>query len=223
VRSYTSHRQAGAGGSALEKIGKRPLIVVGAAVAALVIGVVGWRLATGGDGDSRKTGPTASVPPATVKKTDAKLTVQSVTGLDEPNPAQPGHGDTSVGRSTGAVIDGRPSTVWASETYTGADFGKYVKGVGVRLDMGRSVKVTRVRVVLAGRGGAALELRLGEAEGQTPGALRLADKESNASGTVELRNTKGTAGRYVLVWFATPTPAGFKAQISEVTVYGQPS
>jgi hypothetical protein len=31
------------------------------------------------------------------------------------------------------------------------------------------------------------------------------------------------AGRYVLVWFTTPVPQGFKAQISEVTVYGQAS
>jgi hypothetical protein len=217
--SYASHRQAEVGGIGGGKVGKRPLIAVAAGLAALLIGIVGWQLASSGNA-TPKTAPTTSAPPPATKKSDVQLTVASVSGLDDPNPAHPGHDDTAVGRATGAVIDGRPSTVWGSETYTGPNFGNYLRGLGVRLDMGKSVKVTRVKVVLAGPGGATLELRLGD--GQSPGSLQLAQKASGASGTVELHNAKGIAGRYVLVWFATPAPAGFKAQVSEVTVYGQP-
>ena len=210
----------GAGGGA-GKIGKRPLIGVAAGLAALVIGIVGWQLAQGDPGQDKKTGPTTSAAPSTAKKNEVKLIVQSASGLDDPNQAHPGHGDTSVGKGASAVFDGRPSTIWSSESYTSADFGNYVKGLGVLLDMGKSVKVSRVKVVLADRGHATLELRLGD--GQTSGTLHVAGKEPAASGTVELRNEKGIAGQYVLLWFSTPASAGFKAQIRDVTVYGQAS
>jgi hypothetical protein len=203
----------------VKSIGKRPLIAVAVGLTVLVIGIVGWQVAKSDDGHGGVTRPTAAVPTATPKRTDVKLTVQSAFGLDEPNKAEPGHGDTSVGKAAGAVIDGRPSTTWNSETYSSANFGNYLKGAGVRLDMGKSVKVTHVEVVLAGHGGGTLELRLGD--GQTPSSLRLAEKRSDASGTVEFHNRMGISGRYVLVWFALPAPAGFKAQISEITVYGQ--
>jgi hypothetical protein len=187
----------------------------------LVIGIGGWQLAKSGDDSSGAKTPATSAPATATKKNDVKLTALSAFGLDEQNPAHPGHGDTSVGKGASAVIDGRASTVWDSESYTSADFGSYVKGLGVRLDMGKSVKVSRVEVVIPGHGGGTLELRVGD--DQTPGSLRLADKSTDASGTVELHNSKQSAGQYVLVWFSTPAPAGFKARISEVTVYGQSS
>ncbi|MCW2919670.1 MAG: putative domain containing protein [Actinomycetia bacterium] len=215
---YGAVSEIGPSGTGTGKIGKRPLIGVAAGLAALVIGIVGWQLAQGHDSQAKKVGPTVSVAPTTPKKSDVKLTVQSASGLDDP---RPGHGDTSVGKGASAVFDGHPSTIWSSQSYSSADFGNYEKGLGVLLDMGKSVKVSRVKVVLAGRGGATLELRLGD--GRTPGSLRIADKRTDASGTVELRNDKETAGQYVLLWFDTPAPAGFKAQIRDVTVYGQAS
>jgi hypothetical protein len=218
--SWAGAGSSGVGGIGVGKVGRRPLIGVAIGLAALVIGISGWQLAQGDDGSGGKTGSTTSAPSAAHGKNEVKLTAAGASGLDEPNPAHPGHGDTSVGRGASAVIDGRTSTVWSSETYTSADFGNYVKGLGVRLDMGESVKVTRVKVVLAGRGGATLELRLGDGPGL--GSSQLADRQGGAAGTVELHNDKGIAGRYVLVWFTTPAPAGFKAQISEVTVYGRP-
>jgi hypothetical protein len=216
-------RTRGLGTRGIDRGSGRRRTLIGAAIglAALVIGIVGWQLAENAGGTHEAGGPSASAPAPAPKKTEVKLAVQDVSGLDEPNPAEPGHNDTSVGKNASAVIDGRTSTVWDSEGYKSADFGNYLKGLGIRLDMGSSVKVTRVKVVLPGRGGGTLELRVGD--GQTPGSLHVADKQSDATGTVDLHNSKAMAGRYVLVWFTTPVPQGFKAQISEVTVYGQAS
>jgi serine/threonine protein kinase len=193
-------------------------LMIGGGIAALVlaIGIAAWQLGKGDDGNNNLNAakpPTSSAP----SSRSTKLDIQSATWLDDPNPAQHGHEDARIHKHPDAVFDGKSGTVWESETYRSADFGNYERGLGVVLDLGSTVKIDHVEVNVHGMGGATLELRIGDESRLA--ALKKSSEQTTSPGVVDLRNTKDLSGRYVLLWFSS-APAGWAAQISEVTVYG---
>ncbi|MDF5756152.1 serine/threonine protein kinase [Spongiactinospora sp. TRM90649] len=117
------------------------------------------------------------------------------------------------------AIDGKPSTEWHTQSYASAEFGRLKDGVGLLVDMGKSVKVSEVSVTFAKASGAAAEIRVGDSP--ELGSLKTVAKREDASGKTTFTAEEVTSGQYVLIWF-TRLPAyqgEFRGTIYDVVVY----
>jgi hypothetical protein len=107
------------------------------------------------------------------------------------------------------AVDGNPATFWKTEHYT---HGFTKSGVGLLLDAGRHLPITRVTVGTDGSGSSA-QIELGD--GPT-GPFRPVSPVRPLNGTTAFALAKGAAGRYVVVWItALPATTG-EAHITEV-------
>jgi hypothetical protein len=120
------------------------------------------------------------------------------------------------------AIDGNPATAWETVTYYRADLGGLKSGVGLRLDLGRTTKVTAVHLTL---GGSPTDLQIlaarkGATEPQTTDGLKKVAARSGAGGTVNLTLSRPVETRYLVVWLTSlpPVGGGYKGQIAEVSV-----
>ena len=74
------------------------------------------------------------------------------------------------------AIDGNPATAWHTEWYASASFGNLKPGTGLLLDMGRTVTITTVRLLLGSQPGADFQVRVGAvvvADGPASRRLRI--------------------------------------------------
>jgi cytoskeletal protein RodZ len=120
------------------------------------------------------------------------------------------------------ALSGDPATPWVSQWYATADLnGK--GGTGLLVDMGRTVTITSVRLSLAGRPGADLQVRAGGRPVLSD--LRPVARSSGAGGTIRLSLTAPVQARYLLIWFTLlpPDTSGtYQASVYDITVQGQP-
>jgi hypothetical protein len=203
---------------------RRGLILVGAVVAAVVVGVGVWASANSGGGGNKagsagvpglkdNTGPTKSSQPAV-----GPLAPASASGFD---PATSGHPDTAV-KGAGAEAVVKSGGNWHTQHYSDGDFGRLTDGLGLLIDMGKPVTITKVHVTMPSGGAGTLELRVGD--GTSLGALKVVGKSGSAQGSFDITAAgSGAQGQYVLLWFTKlPNLGGqFMAQINRVTVYGR--
>jgi len=123
------------------------------------------------------------------------------------------------------AFDGNPATAWTTEHYNSPAFGNLKDGVGLWVDLGRIVRLSRVAVtsplpgwtfqLKAGTLPDRLSAPLPDSHGAT--TFRVG---SGGSVTVDLRGTKA---RGVLIWITqlAPDQSGrFAAAIGEVSVSG---
>ncbi|MEO3805503.1 protein kinase family protein [Nonomuraea sp. B1E8] len=117
------------------------------------------------------------------------------------------------------AIDGKPSTLWKTEAYTSADLGRLKDGVGLLLDMGKSMQISDVVATLGDAPGATVELKVGDSADLD--ALKTVATEKNAAGKTTLTPEEPASGQYVLIWFTrVPADAGkFHGTIYEVVVH----
>jgi hypothetical protein len=141
-----------------------------------------------------------------------ELPILSVTGFDP-------EGDGSERNSEAArVFDGKKSTYWSSEGYASANLGGLKKGVGLRVDLGQTGKVSTVVLELPSPSDVTVYVgadRNSFAEGDELG------HSSDKSGTVTIRADKPIDGQYVFVWFTKLSKVDdgrFRATLAEVTV-----
>ncbi len=199
------------------------LVIALALVVVLTIAVVAvLRRPQNGQADapanpSAGTATTASSPAAT-----GPLTIASVDDFDPT--AQGGNGTENPSQAKYA-IDGDPKTRWTTLTYRGsAKLGNLKQGVGLVLDLGRSVEVSRVDVDLSGSG-TDVELRVPTGSSTPPvmrtdKAWRRVAEASAASGQTTLQPTSSVRTRYLLVYL-TSLPkegSGYRGGIDEVEV-----
>ena len=59
------------------------------------------------------------------------------------------------------AIDGNPATAWHTEWYASASFGNLKPGTGLLLDMGRTVTISTIRLLLGSLPGANFQVRVG--------------------------------------------------------------
>ncbi len=120
-----------------------------------------------------------------------------------------------------AAIDENESTAWHTDWYTTPLFGNLKTGTGLVVDMGRSVTITSVRVLLGSIPGANVQLRIGDSA-DALGDMGVAAKAWDVGGQISLRPAAAYRGRYVLIWFTKLPPDGgvFQADIYEVAAYG---
>jgi serine/threonine protein kinase len=133
-----------------------------------------------------------------------------------------GDGQDENGQLAPAAVDDNPSTAWHTFWYATAHFGNLQSGTGLVVDMGRSVTVTSVQVLLGPVPGANVQLRIGDSDSSltTMGVAATAD---DASGEINMRPTAPYHGRYVLIWFTKLPPESggrFQADVYNVSVRG---
>ena len=151
------------------------------------------------------TAPTTTAPPL------APVTITGGTVLDP-------QGLESDGKVK-LVYDGNPSTVWTSRWYGSADYNGKKDGVGVVLDLDRSVVLTSVELVLPAKQDVTV---YAATNASIDGAQKIGSVTDQA-GTVTLTAPDGlTAATKLIVWVTKAAPAEapnhYRAQISEVTV-----
>ena len=164
---------------------------------------------------TKPTPSTTSQPPTTAPTTTAPpLAPVTITGGTVLDP----QGLESDGKVK-LVYDGNPSTVWTSRWYGSADYNGKKDGVGVVLDLDRSVVLTSVELVLPAKQDVTV---YAATNASIDGAQKIGSVTDQA-GTVTLTAPDGlTAATKLIVWVTKAAPAEapnhYRAQISEVTV-----
>ncbi|MFI6604357.1 protein kinase family protein [Nonomuraea sp. NPDC050536] len=186
-------------------------IVVLLVIAAVGVGAwtVGRSLGSPGTPSAQQspsTSTSVSAPPQVVKPAKAS-------GFD---PLGDGDEKSEIADLT---IDGKPSTFWKTDAYNSAELGNLKPGVGLLLDMGKSVQVSDVVATLGGASGGAVELKVGDRPELN--ALKTVATNKDASGKITLTPSQPASGQYVLIWFTRlPADAGkFHGTIYEVVVH----
>ncbi|PZG22393.1 protein kinase family protein [Nonomuraea aridisoli] len=202
----------GGGGSTLNRV----LMTVVVVLVIVAVGVGAWTIgrSLGSPTDPAEAGgtTTATTAPATAQEVEA-VKPDKASGFD---PLGDGDEKSDIAK---LAIDGKPGTLWKTETYTSADLGRLKDGVGLLLDMGKSMQISDVEVTLSDASGASVELKVGDSA--ELGSLKTVATEKDASGKTTLTPEEATSGQYVLIWFTrVPTDAGtFHGTIYEVVVH----
>jgi hypothetical protein len=119
------------------------------------------------------------------------------------------------------IINGGDGQAWHSSWYTTPEFGNLQSGTGLLFDMGKTVTVHSVRLVLGSPVGADIQVQVENTV--LPAELPVAASASDVGGIVLLRLSTPATGRYVLVWFTRlPPSSNGKNQVDVygATVYG---
>jgi len=184
-----------------------PRLLVAGLAALLFVSVAVIVRSGGGGGPAGHTGPKPG------------LAAPAGGALAEPK-ALPAHsfdpdGDDKVeNESTVAnVSDGDPSTVWKTQSYND-DFPKLKPGVGVYLDLGRTSRISDVKVMATT--GYSAQIYVADRPGADLSSWG-PPRSGPGNGTFAL---SGVSGRYVLVWFTSlpQVDGSYKVEVSEITV-----
>ena len=133
-----------------------------------------------------------------------------------------GTGDGDNSGQAGNALSGDASTSWSTEWYLTAKFGGLKSGTGLLLDLGRTVSVSSVKLVLSQSPGATVQLRAGNKASMAD--LRMVKSASGARGTVRLAFRDPARARYLLIWFTKLPPDGaghYAESVSHVQVKGE--
>jgi cytoskeletal protein RodZ len=163
----------------------------------------------------------ASASPATTASASPAAALQALTpaGVTAFGPAGTADGDDPQRASS--ALSGHPATPWYTDWYATPDFGDLQPGTGLLLDMGRTVTISSVRLLLGGLPGASLQLRAGASAVMAD--LHTVATTAGASGTVELTLASPAHARYLLIWFTKlpPDNAGtYQGSIYAIKIQG---
>lgn len=142
------------------------------------------------------------------------LTVANATAFG-PNGASDGDNPGMASR----VLRG--GGAWDSSWYATAEFGHMESGTGILLDMGHTVTVNSVGLVLGTETGADVQVRVGDSADLD--SMSTAASMPNAHGTLQLPLTSPASGRYVLIWFTRlplKSPGQYEVSLYKATVDG---
>jgi hypothetical protein len=119
------------------------------------------------------------------------------------------------------IVDVSTSLPWYSSWYATPEFGNLQSGTGILLDIGETVSVSSVRLLLGAAPGADVQVRVGD--DPYPADLSPAASAYGVGGTVRLTATAPVTGRYVLIWFTRLPPASqghYQVSVYSVEVDG---
>jgi O-antigen/teichoic acid export membrane protein len=212
----------------------RTLLAVGGIALLGIVAIVGWRLSHDLTRTHPAVGPHAGIAeaPGRAGATTGRAPVNAHT--NEPvqvlkpvsaasfDPYGDGQGQNN--QLARLAIDGNPATAWYTQWYATAFFGNVQPGTGLLIDMGRTVTIGTVRILLGSQPGADLQLRVGAASSSLA-ELHPVAQASDAGGQVTLHLTRPASGRYLLIWFTQLPPSTsstFQAAVYNVSVKGWP-
>ncbi|GAA4618060.1 hypothetical protein GCM10023195_80930 [Actinoallomurus liliacearum] len=204
------HRAGGGQGGSFNK----PLVAVVVVVVLIVVAVGGWALSqmSDGNGDKNAKGGTQTSPVQPPSPKVSELKVDHVL-LDN----DPPHEDTTAPRDLDKATDKSKSSYWSTQHYYGADFGGQRSGIGLVLDMGKTVTVDKVTVSMPDGSPGRVELHVGDSAKASGSSTQ---DTGDAVGTFTLKG-KQAKGQYVILWFTKLPRAGmFQIKVKDVTVYG---
>jgi len=187
-----------------------PALVLVLAAAAIAVGLWLGRLEVGGPlGIRPANDPTPAGP--SVRSPDTTLVEVEPVRVSVLDPFGDGREHDA---NLGLAVDGDEVTVWRSENYFDGRLNK--PGVGLVLDLGRTVEVAGVRLSTP-HPGFAVALAVGD----DPRALVDGAGEPIVT-TARTERVLAGSGRYVLVWITSvvPTGSGNRAVIAELEVLG---
>ncbi len=138
-------------------------------------------------------GPSAISSPAPRPVTVSLLTVASAAAYGPDGTSDGDHPNLAPG-----IINGGDGKAWYSSWYTSPEFGNLQSGTGLMLDMGETVNLSQVHLILGAPVGADVQVRVG--------TRLVAASAYDVGGTVQLRLTTPASGRYVLIWFTQLPP-----------------
>ncbi|SNQ51438.1 Serine/threonine protein kinase [Frankia canadensis] len=171
-------------------------------------------------GDGKKNGGGASPSSSATNQVNsmgATLTPASVTAFDPP--ATGGDGSENDDEAANAT-DGKPSTVWKTQTYASADLGRLKPGVGLLLDFGHPISPSSVTVQLPGSGKTSFELRGSTTRSDTIDGYRIVVQKSGVNGPVPVAMPSDLApAQYWVLWLTSlPQDGGsFRGTVAEIT------
>jgi hypothetical protein len=210
----------------MRRAAARALLAAGGVALLAVIAAVGWTLphhltgTNSADGAHAQTtgapardGATGSAPVITNRgeRAQALKPVSSVSF----DPYGDGLGEYN--QLAQLAIDGNPATAWHTKWYASASFDELKPGTGLLLDMGDTVTISTVRVLLGRLPGADFQVRVGAVASLTD--LHPVAYASDAGGLVSLDLTNPARGRYVLIWFTQLPPADASSGTFQASVY----
>jgi eukaryotic-like serine/threonine-protein kinase len=207
--------------------GRKMAIIVAALLVIAIAGTIAAARTLGGDSTDTPapttSGTAAAGQPPSGEAAPIKLAANQIRIVDP-------DGNGSERRNAERMVDGDPSTKWATERYIGsANFGDSKRGMGVLIDLGKETAVTAVNLEL-NPGGATVDLRVGAND---PGASKAGDNAIltefkmigepavDAPTRVVLAGDPNNKVRYLLVWISKLPSSGFKLEVLEISVLGR--
>ncbi|WP_460332920.1 protein kinase family protein [Actinoallomurus acanthiterrae] len=213
---HTGGHRATSGGNGGQGSVNKPVMAAIAAIVLVVVAIGGWGLSQMSDDKGAKNIKTRvqTTPSQSSKPPTRELKVSDVL-LDN----QPPNPDSTAPKDRRKAIDDSPSSYWTTQYYIGrAEFGGQRSGIGLVLDMGKSVTVDKVTVAMPNGSPGHVELRVGDSA--THGSdTRVAT--GDAVDTFDMKAVPPTKGRYVILWFTKlPNIGQFQAKVKDVKVFG---
>jgi hypothetical protein len=165
-----------------------------------------------------RTGPPQPVPTATHKPAAAPvlLTPASAAAF---GPTGYSSGDNNW--AAPLAIDDSSATAWKTAWYRSASFGNLQAGSGLLIDMGRSVRITSVRLLLQAAPGADVQLYTGNEPVRAD--MRVSATAYHADGQLPLSLVAPRRARYLLIWFTLlprDSSGTYQASVYDVTIFG---
>jgi hypothetical protein len=183
--------------------------------------------ATQGGARQGSTRSSPSTPAAPTSPAPSKVAAPVAYSLGVTSAAAFGPDGLSDGDNPGIasrIVDVSTYLPWYSSWYTTPEFGNLQSGTGILLDMGETVSVSSVRLLLGAVPGADVQVRVGD--DPYPADLAPAASAYGVGGTVRLTATTPATGRYVLIWFTRLPPASqghYQVNVYSVEVDGTSS
>jgi hypothetical protein len=193
--------------------GVNRLLAAGALAAFLLVLLVIVIVSATSGGSSSSPVPTTAVTTTITQPTQPTTTGQApkqvaveLTGTGAYDPEGDQHENDDLAP---LAVDGDPTTFWKTEHY---NKGFFKKGVGLVLDAGRSLGLSRVVVQTDSRGSTA-QILLGS---NPAGPFHPVSADRPLTGTRAYALNKGAAGRYIVVWITGMPQAVGETHITEV-------
>jgi len=158
---------------------------------------------------------------ATARPGSDATAVRSLTIASAAADGPDGTSDGDHANLASGIINGGDGHAWQSSWYATPEFGGLKSGTGLLLDLGQTVSLSRVRLVLGSPVGADVQVRVGNVS--LPAELPVAATAPDVGGTVQLRLNTPAHGRYVLIWFTQlqpDSPGKYQVSVYGVSVYG---
>jgi Dolichyl-phosphate-mannose-protein mannosyltransferase len=139
------------------------------------------------------------------------------------------HGFDEASTNARLAIDNNLSTAWKTQWYLGEPvFGGLKRGSGLILDMGRTVRLSSVRVTFGPVPAADVQIKVGNSDPRSAAAvsaMTMVVRADNIGGTHTFTLRRWATGRYVLIWFTrlppeTGAPGRYQAEIFNVILRG---
>ena len=206
-------------------------IILVAALLAVILGLV-WAVTSvtsvgRHDRDVATSPTTQASEKKTPEKTEEPTEEPSKEPTEEPKPLAPLNQVSVVyppdpakadnPENAGRMFDGDPGSVWKTQRYASAEYGRLREGMGIKLDLGDG-EVKNVRVTPGAQQGGTIELRTVTEDGQLGDVIAAGDITPGQDLT--LTPEKPVDARSLVLWAPNlgAVDGGFRLEIAEVKV-----